>query len=124
MTQTQAVVALIDDYFNFAYEPKSRDFDKIFHPSCLVQWLNEGQLQIMSSLDYAALVRGRPSPQSTGEPREEAILSMENISDSLSTATLRVRIGKKLFNDHFVMHKIEGAWLIANKASFLVRVFD
>ena len=124
MTQTQAVVALIDDYFNFAYEPKSRDFDKIFHPSCLVQWLNEGQLQTMSSLDYAALVRGRPSPQSTGEPREEAILSMENISDSLSTATLRVRIGKKLFNDHFVMHKIEGAWLIANKASFLVRVFD
>lgn len=49
---------------------------------------------------------------------------MEKISDVLSTATVRVRIGKKLFNDHFVMHKAEGGWLIATKASFEVRMFD
>lgn len=124
MTQTQAIVALMDDYFNLAYEPKSRDFDKVFHPSCLVQWLHEGQFNTLSSPDYAALINGRPSPQSTGAPRDEAILSMENISDSLSTATVRVRIGAKLFNDHFVLHKVEGRWLITTKASFIVRTFD
>jgi hypothetical protein len=124
MTQTQAVVALIDDYFNLAHEPKSRDFDKVFHPTCLVQWLHEGQLNTLSSRDYAALINGRPSPQSTGAPRDEAILSTENISDSLSTATVRVRIGQKLFNDHFVLHKVEGSWLITTKASFVVRTFD
>jgi len=124
MTQTQAIVALIDDYFNLAYEPESRDFDKIFHPRCLVQWLQEGQLQTMSAPDYAALIKGRPSPQSTGEPRDEAILSLENVSDCLAVATARVRIGKKLFNDHFVMHKVDGAWLIATKASYLVQTFD
>jgi len=124
MTQPQAVMALIEDYFNLAYEPKSRDFNKVFHPSCLVQWLHEGQLQTISSLDYAALINGRPSPRSTGAPRDEAILSMENISDCLSTATVRVRIGSKLFNDHFVMHKVEGSWLIATKASFQVNTFD
>jgi hypothetical protein len=124
MTQTHAVVALIEDYFELAYEPKSRDFNKVFHPNCIVQWLNEGRLDTLSSQEYAALVNGRPSPQSTGAPRDEAILSMENISDSLSTATVRVRIGKKLFNDHFVMHKIEERWLIAVKASFVVRTFD
>jgi hypothetical protein len=124
MTQTQAVVALIDDYFNLAYEPKSREFNKVFHPSCLVQWLHEGQLNTLSSRDYAALINGRPSPQSTGAPRDEAILSTENISDSLSTATVRVRIGQKLFNDHFVLHKVEGSWLITTKASFVVRTFD
>ena len=124
MTQTQAVVALIDDYFNLAYEPKSREFNKVFHPTCLVQWVQEGQLNTLSSLDYAALINGRPSPQSTGAPRDEAILSMENISDSLSTATVRVRIGQKLFNDHFVLHKVEGRWLITTKASFIVRTFD
>ncbi|WP_175965381.1 nuclear transport factor 2 family protein [Burkholderia sp. BCC0322] len=124
MTQTQAVAALIEDYFNLAYEPKSRDFDKVFHPSCLIQWLDEGQLRILSSREYAALINGRPSPRSTGAPRDEAILSMENISDGLSTATVRVRIGNRLFNDHFVMHKVEGNWLIATKASALVRTFD
>jgi len=124
MTQTQAVAALIEDYFNLAYEPKSRDFNKVFHPNGLVQWLNDGQLQTLSSPDYAALINGRPSPQSTGAPRDEAILSMENISDCLSTATVKVRIGKKLFNDHFVMHKVDGNWLIATKASFVVRTFD
>ncbi|WP_175956847.1 nuclear transport factor 2 family protein [Burkholderia sp. BCC0405] len=124
MTQTQAVAALIEDYFNLAYEPKSRDFDKVFHPSCLIQWLDEGQLRVLSSREYAALIDGRPSPRSTGAPRDEAILSMENISDGLSTATVRVRIGNRLFNDHFVMHKVEGNWLIATKASALVRTFD
>jgi hypothetical protein len=84
MTQTQAVIALIEDYFNLAYEPKSRDFMKIFHPSCVVQWVQEGQLSVMSSQDYAALIHGRPSPRSIGAPRDEAILSMENISDILS----------------------------------------
>jgi hypothetical protein len=124
MTQTHAVTALIEDYFNLAYEPKSRDFNKVFHPSCHVQWLNEGQLATLSSPDYATLINGRPSPQSTGAPREEAILSMENISESLSTATVKVRIGNKLFNDHFVMQKEGGSWLITNKASFIARTFD
>ncbi|ABB13103.1 nuclear transport factor 2 family protein [Burkholderia lata] len=124
MTQTQAVTALIDDYFNLAYEPKSRDFDTIFHPSCLIQWVDEGQLRTLSSQEYAALINGRQSPRSTGAPRDEAILSMAHVSDGLSTATVRVRIGNKLFNDHFVMHKIEGSWLIATKASAVVRTFD
>lgn len=124
MTQTQAVLAVIDDYFNLAYEPASRDFNKVFHPSCLVQWIQEGQLNTMSSPDYSALIHGRPSPRSTGAPRDEAVLSMENISDILSTATVRARVGNRLFNDHFVLHKIEGSWLIANKASFIVRTFE
>jgi hypothetical protein len=124
MTQTDAVVALMDDYFNLAYEPKSRNFDDVFHPSCLVQWLQEGELNTLTSPDYAALIHGRPSPQSTGEPRDEAILSMENISESLSTATVRVRIGKKLFNDHFVLQKVKGGWRITTKASFVVHTFD
>jgi len=124
MTQTQAVAALIDDYFNLAYEPKSRDFDQVFHPSCVVQWLDEGSLKMLSSQDYAALIHGRASPRSTGAPREEAVLSVEHISDSLSTANVRVRIGKKLFNDHFVMHKVEGTWLITVKASHVACSFD
>lgn len=123
-TQTQAIVALIDDYFNLAYEPKSRDFNKVFHQICIVQWLDDGRLNTLASQDYAALINGRPSPRSTGSPRDEAILSIENISESLSTATVRVRIGKKLFNDHFVMHKVDGNWLITVKASFIVRTFD
>jgi hypothetical protein len=124
MNQTQALLALIDDYFNLAYEPKSRDFDKVFHPRCLVQWVHEGELQTLSSPEYAALINGRPSPRSTGAPRDEAVLSLENISDGLSTATVRVRIGNKLFNDHFVLHRVEGRWLIATKASTVVRTFD
>jgi hypothetical protein len=124
MTQTRAVVSLIENYFRLAYEPKSFEFDKVFHPRCLVQWLEDGRLETLSSLDYAALINGRPSPRSSGAPRDEAILSIENISDSLSAATVRVRIGKRLFNDHFALHKVNGAWLICNKASVIVQTFD
>lgn len=124
MTQTQAVVALVEAYFDLAYEPKSRDFDKIFHPNGRVQWVHEGELNVLSSPEYAVLINGRLSPRSACAPRDEAILSMEHISDSLSTATVRVRIGNKLFNDHLAMHKVEGAWLIATKASAVMRTFD
>ena len=124
MTQTQAVAELIEDYFSLAYEPKSRDFNQVFHSSCLVQWLDKGTMNTLSSQDYAALIHGRPSPQSTGAPRDEAILSVEHISDSLSTANVRVRIGKKLFNDHFVLHKLEGSWRITVKASHVAGSFD
>jgi|SRR4051812_27910127 hypothetical protein len=124
MTQTQAVADLIEDYFNLAHEPKSRDFDKVFHPHCFVQWLDGGPLNTLSSQDYAALIHGRPSPRSTGAPRDEAILSIEHISDSLSAANVKVRIGKKLFNDHLVLHKVEGHWLITVKASFVAGTFD
>jgi len=124
MNQTQSVMALIEDYFNLAYEPKSRDFTKVFHPSCLVQWVQDGKLNTMSSPDYAALINGRPSPRSTGASRDEAILSIVNISDILSNATVRVRIGNRLFNDHFVMHKVEGRWLIVTKASFIAHTFE
>jgi len=124
MIQTQAVVAVIEDYFNLAYEPASRDFNNVFHPSCVVQWVQEGKLHVLSSQEYAALINGRASPRSTGAPRDEAILSIENISESLSTATVRVRIGNKLFNDHFAMHKVDGRWRIAVKASTIVRTFD
>ena len=85
--------------------------------------LHEGQLNTLTSPDDAALIHGRPSPPSTGAPRDEAILSMAHISDGLSTATVRVRIGQKLFNDHFVLHKVDGRWLIT-KASFVVHTFD
>lgn len=122
MTQAQAILAVIDDYFSLAYEPKSRDFDAVFHPSCMVQWLQDGQLQTLSAPDYAALIHGRPSPQSTGAPREEGVLGLELISECLAAATVRVRIGPKLFHDHFVLHKMDGRWLIATKASWLVRM--
>lgn len=124
MTQTQAVTALIDDYFNLAYEPRSRDFHQIFHPSCFVQWLDGERLNILSSQDYAALIHGRPSPGSSNAPREEAILGIDHLSEGLSTARVKVRIGNRLFNDHFVLHKVEGRWLITTKASALVATFD
>ena len=89
-----------------------------------MQWLDGGRLNTLSSQDYASLIHGRPSPRSTDAPRDEAILSVEHVSDSLSTANVRVRIGKKLFNDHFVLHKIEGEWLITVKASFVAGTFD
>jgi hypothetical protein len=116
MTQTEAVVAVIQDYFNLAYEPKSRDFSTIFHPDCRVQWVQDDRLQILTSSEYAALINGRPSPRSTGAPRDEGILSVENVSDDLSTATVRVRIGNKLFNDHFVLHQAEGIVLYTSSS--------
>jgi len=35
-----------------------------------------------------------------------------------------MRIGTKLFNEHFVLHKMQGSWVITNKSSVVVQLFD
>lgn len=123
MNQTSAVVSLINDYFNLAYDPTSRKFENIFHSQCLIQWLRNGSFESMTAEDYQTLIYGRPSPLSTGAPRDEGIVDINHISPHLSAVTVRVRIGNNSFVDHLVLHEIDKKWLITNKTSFIARSF-
>jgi len=123
MDQTSAAVSLVNDYFSLAYDPTSRDFERVFHPQCQVQWLRDGSFQSMNAQDYRALIYGRASPASSGAPREEGIVDLHHLSAHLSVATVRVRIGNNAFVDHLTLHAIDGQWLITNKTSFIAESF-
>ncbi|QWP77147.1 nuclear transport factor 2 family protein [Lysobacter sp. K5869] len=123
MDQTSKVVSLVGDYFSLAYDPSSRKFEEVFHPHCQIQWLRDGALESMTAQAYRTLIHGRASPASSGAPRDEGILDIRHISPHLSAATVRVRIGNNSFVDHFVVHEVEGKWLITNKSSFLAGSF-
>lgn len=123
MNQTSEVVSLIEDYFSLAYDPTSRNFDKVFHPHCWVQWLRDGSFQSMNAQDYRSLIYGRASPASTGSARDEGIVDIRHVSPQMSAATVRVRIGNIAFIDHLVCHAVDQQWLITNKSSFIARTF-
>ncbi|PMS18086.1 hypothetical protein C0Z18_17765 [Trinickia dabaoshanensis] len=120
MSQTLEVASLINDYFNLAYDPTSRNFDSVFHSQCLIQWLHDDVFQSMTTKDYRTLIYGRPSPLSMRAPRDEGIIGIDHICAHLSAATVRVRIGNKSFIDHLILHAIDKKWLITNKTSFIV----
>jgi len=124
MNQTEAAMTTIEDYFSLAYEPSSREFDHVFHKDCTIQWLRDRQFEYFTAEEYRSLIYGRPSPSSQNAPRDEAVLSIANISGDLSAATVRVRIGKTVFLDHLVLRAIDGKWLITCKASYVKHVFS
>lgn len=123
MNPTSAVVSLINDYFSLAHDPSSRSFENIFHPHCQIQWLRNGSLESMTAETYRALIHGRASPLSAGAPRDEGIVDIRHLAPHLSVATVNVRILNNAFVDHFVIHQIDGRWLITNKTSFIAKTF-
>lgn len=124
MNQTATTMTTIGDYFSLAYDPSSREFDNVFHKDCTIQWLRDRQFESFTAEEYRSVIYERPSPSSLNAPRDEAILSISNISENLSAATVRVRIGKIAFIDHLVLRAIDGKWLITSKASYVAHVFQ
>jgi hypothetical protein len=113
-------------YLREQHTPNIRHFDVAVRA---MQQL--GAETVLQSLDGAthrrlglAQTRSRAPKARLARPGMKRSFRWSTSRDSLSTANVRLRIGDKLFNDHFVLHQVEGKWLITVKASFVAGSFD
>jgi len=60
-------------------------------------------------------VRSRPSPQSLGERRHDAILAIAATSEGAAFATLRTARAPRLYTDYLSLLRIDGRWRIVAK---------
>jgi hypothetical protein len=123
MDQIQTVASAINGYFDLMYDADDTQFLEVFHGACLVHGMRDGKFTTWSASEFRNVMRGRPSPAAMKSPREQAILSIEQIAPELATAKVRVRIGQTGFTDHLIFHRIDEKWLVTSKAFHVARVF-
>ena len=123
MDQIQTVASAINGYFDLMYDADDAQFLEVFHGACLVHGMRDGKFTAWSASEFRDVMRGRPSPAAMKSPREQEILSIEQIAPELATAKVRVRIGQTGFTDHLIFHRIDEKWLVTSKAFHVARVF-
>lgn len=83
-----------------------------FMPTAHIEGLRNGAFTSWTVDQYVANFRGAPAPDESSRTR------VINIMDNVGTAAMvkaTLKHGPTTFTDYFVMLKVDGRWLIANK---------
>lgn len=121
--QSYAIASAINGYFDLMYDADDDRFPKVFHDACLIHGMRDGKLAVWSAPEFREMMRNRPSPAATKSPRDQQIISIENIAPDLAAAKVRVRIGQIGFVDHLTFHRIDDKWVITSKAFHVAQIF-
>jgi len=123
MDQIHTIASAINGYFDLMYDADDNKFPEVFHDACVIHGLREGQLAAWSAAEFRDVMRNRPSPAAMNSPREQEIISVEQMVPDLAIAKVRVRIGQTGFVDHLIFHRVDGKWLVTSKAFHVARIF-
>jgi len=119
---TTSVLSTIEAYFDLMYDANDSHFPEVFHEFCQIHGMRDGKLAAWSAPEFRKLMTSRPSPASTGSPRQQEIVGVDEISPDMAAARVRVRIGQTCFLDQLVLHRIDGKWLVTSKGFHVERV--
>ncbi len=123
MEQSQGSLAsAITAYFDLMYSSDDARFPEVFHEVCVIHGMRDGKLMAWSASEFRDLMRNRPSPASTGAPRQQETIRLDQNSPDMATAKVRVRIGQTCFLDELILHRTDGKWFITSKAFHIENV--
>jgi hypothetical protein len=109
------VAALAQLYFDLIYRGDLALFDRVFSPRAQLAALEEGAVTVRSAQEYLAMLAGRPSPESSGAPREEEVIAIDLASHTQAFLKVRVRINQAVFVDYLTLLRGEDGWRIVSK---------
>jgi hypothetical protein len=109
------VSALLQKYFDGLYDGDTDKLGRVFHPQAHYYTASEGPLLHLDMAQYLPIVKTRPSPASTRQPRTDRILSIDFAGPSTALAKVQCAIGSKHFVDLLSMLRIDGEWKIVAK---------
>lgn len=121
-SNTPTALSTIEAYFDLMYDSDDSHFPEVFHELCQVHGMREGKPTAWSAAEFRKLIGSRPSPASMGSPRQQEVVSMDEISPDMAAAKVRVRIGQTCFLDLLILHRIDGKWLVTSKGFHVVQV--
>lgn len=117
-TQTDAetgVRAAIQQYFDALYAGDVAGFGAVFHPSCRLFTVTDGDVQTFDYGPYLERVAGRPSSASRGDARADAIVSVRISSPTTASATVRDCYLPRHFINELSFVLTGGRWRIVAK---------
>jgi hypothetical protein len=112
----------VNAYLELMYTADDGEFPEVFHDVCVIHGMRDGKLVAWSADEFRDVMRGRPSPASTGAPRQQETIRLEQSAADMATARVRVRIGQIRFLDELVLHRVDERWLVTSKAFHIEEV--
>ena len=114
-TDTRALHALAQTYFDAAHAMDADKFATVFHPSSSVTRVGEdGNVSVTPVATWLEGVRKMQAPQQLGLARHDEVLLVDVIRD-LALVKIRLQIPPRLFTDMLSCLKVNGTWQIAQK---------
>ena len=115
MTNRPAIEAMLADYFDVMYTQDMEKFHRVFHTNVVLYSAQTGELNRRPYDVYREAVVNRESPQSKGEVRKDAILLIDEISDTAAMAKVQLQMFGGVMQDYLTLIHIDGRWQIISK---------
>jgi hypothetical protein len=111
----QEITEALNDYFDGFYEGNVDKLRRIFHPNCHLYSALKGPLADDDMETVYARVAGRENPADRGDPRFDAILTIDRSGPEIAFVKLYVAIAPNYFTDYLTLLKLDGRWQIITK---------
>ena len=114
MNSHQAVLELIETYFEGIYTGNADGLRHVFHPMAQATDRAMEQFRVRSAAEYIEGVASRQSPQERGEARAMTVLAVE-VFDGVASVTARLEmLGRRYYNVLSLLRD-EAGWRIVHK---------
>ena len=110
-----AIEQTIQTYFDGLYEGNADKLASIFDPGSALTYEQAGKVVALPLADWLKSVRERPSPQSKGLARDDAILMIDQSGPTTALVKVKCQIPPRYFTDYLNLLKTGGQWTVAQK---------
>lgn len=115
MSDRDALMALLQRYFDGLYRGDVALLEQVFHPQARLYGEVAGQRLLRDLAPYLAVVAARASPHSRGEPQRMALQALR-IDGAIALATARCEmLGFRYLDQLSLLKDDDGHWSIVAK---------
>jgi hypothetical protein len=109
---TQQIRQVVGVYFRGHATANADTMRAAFLPTAHIEGIRNGAFTSWSVDQYVANFRGTPAPDEASRTR---VIDVVDRSGTAAMAKATLKHGATTFTDYFVLLKVDGKWLIANK---------
>ena len=110
-----AIEQCMQTYFDGRSEGDADKLASVFHATSALTFEREGQLSVLPLAQWLKAVRERPSPQSKGLARDDAILLIDQSGPTTAFVKVKCQMPPLYFTDYLNLLKVGGRWVVAQK---------
>ena len=103
------------NYFEAMHSQDMEKFDSVFHPSVTLYSAQGNELLLRPHALYRNQVLDRQSPKELGNPRNDQVLMIDVMSESMALAKVQLQMFGAIMQDYLNLVKIDGHWWIIAK---------
>lgn len=115
-SERRAIEATVQTYFDGLYEGNAEKLASVFHPTSALVTIQDDKLVHLPREQWLDVVRTRPSAKSKSLERRDEILSIDVAGPTMAFVKVKCQIPPRYFTDQLSLLKLDGKWVIAQKA--------